>query len=223
MLVAGGETWSRGSRESFGVDFGPPCQSQSDRDGLNIDITSSFTNMPKRRRERDKPKSGPESLYNPNKRVLLSYASDEEETSATDNAAEPLPVDPAEAAIDDRTLANYQMDEYPDSENDAAPGAPVDESVDAYAREDGYGYARENIDDVEYQVTSTTWNNRGARDWDGPTLKPMLGPVSHGEGQDDEEEYDPDTEEAMAYLRAVRWVTSLEELSVLEANQILQI
>ena len=35
--------------------------------------------MPKRRRERDRPKAGPEAAYNPNKRVLLSYDSDGEE------------------------------------------------------------------------------------------------------------------------------------------------
>ena len=34
--------------------------------------------MPKRRRERDRPKSGPEALYDPNKRVFLGYDSDDE-------------------------------------------------------------------------------------------------------------------------------------------------
>jgi hypothetical protein len=45
--------------------------------------------MTKRRRERDRPKAGPESLYNPNKRVHLSYAdSDEEEGPSEIQAVE---------------------------------------------------------------------------------------------------------------------------------------
>lgn len=162
--------------------------------------------MTKRRRERDKPKSGPEALYNPNKRVLLSYASDEEETGdvVTDYAPDGAVV----AVIDDRALANYQMEVYAESESEADVGATVDN--DASALEQEHETIRE--DDVEDE---DPYNAQGkANDDRGPPLRrdaatnqwPTLGPVSYGGDEDEDEEYDPETEEAMAYLEAVRFV-----------------
>jgi hypothetical protein len=56
--------------------------------------------MTKRRRERDRPKAGPESLYNPNKRVHLSYAaSDEEDDSSEIQSVE----DPRKIKLDSRS------------------------------------------------------------------------------------------------------------------------
>lgn len=160
--------------------------------------------MPKRRRERDKPKSGPEALYNPNKRVLLSYASDEEEETVDDTPKQPASVNASEAAVDDRTLANYQMDEYPDSDTDAV----VDAEVDQYA-------PVSELEDVEDETLSGAPDEKVTDDWGPPNRRdpvtlqwPTLGPAVYGEDVDEDEEYDPETEEAMAYLRAVRSVTS---------------
>lgn len=168
--------------------------------------------MTKRRRERDKPKSGPESLYNPNKRVLLSYASDEEEAAAG-NVQEPTDVDAAEVAVDDRTLANYQMTEYLDSEDEAVLGAAIDGDG---ASELGDESTKEGDEDIEEdgEDEGTSAIQDKAIDGRGPPVKrdpatqqwPTLGPVSYGDDEDEDEEYDPETEEAMAYLRAVRFV-----------------
>ncbi|CZT20510.1 uncharacterized protein RCC_06370 [Ramularia collo-cygni] len=173
--------------------------------------------MPKRRRERDRPKTGPESLYNPNKRVLLSYASDdeEEEEAAVDNAPDQTKSDAAEAVIDDRAIANYQMTEYPDSENEVELGATGDEDVGASdGKDEDVEEVGDDADDdgaEEDTGPSSTPQDKVTDDWAPPTKKdpvthqrPTLGPVSFGQDEDDEEDYDPETEEAMAYLRAVR-------------------
>lgn len=167
--------------------------------------------MPKRRRERDKPKSGPDALYNPNKRVLLSYASDEEEATV-DDAVEQPSANVEEAAVDDRALANYQMTEYPDSESDAALGATVDEDRGVLERLKGAYEDVENVDedededeDEEDGKRASTAQGRATdilRKDPATNQWPKLGPVSY----EDDDEYDPETEEAMAYLRDVRLV-----------------
>lgn len=174
--------------------------------------------MTKRRRERDKPKSGPESLYNPNKRVLLSYASDEEE-AAIDDALEQTNADAAEIAVDDRTLANYQMTEYLDSEDESVLGAVVDGNGASEREDEGTNEVAEDVEVVEVtddEATSAaqmkTIEDRGPPTKRDPATaqRPTLGPASYSddEDEDEDEEYDPETEEAMAYLRAVRSVAT---------------
>lgn len=162
--------------------------------------------MTKRRRERDKPKSGPEALYNPNKRVLLSYASDEEENVDAGDAAE--------AVVDDRVLANYQMEEYPESDSDAVIGASVSNGAASFERDEED--AEEDFDDggpsAAQGKATDDWGASNKRDvvtnqW------PTLGPVSYGEDGDEDQDYDPETEEALAYLRAVRSVVDWVSVS----------
>ncbi|SMY29743.1 unnamed protein product [Zymoseptoria tritici ST99CH_1A5] len=154
--------------------------------------------MVKRRRERDKPKAGPEALYNPNKRVLLSYASDEEEVeeealpaaeelvamraSATAyDAAEDAEAEDLDDVEVEGDVSNYQMTEYPDEESEEA--------------------GDEEVEEEESEVLVDEWAKTKRKD---PTTNQWtsLGPPPPD--TDEEDEYDPDTEEAMAYLRAVR-------------------
>jgi hypothetical protein len=168
--------------------------------------------MTKRRRERDKPKAGPEALYNPNKRVLLSYASDEDDggeemlppaeelvamRASTIGANDAADVEEDELEEEDvevqGDVSNYQMTEYPDED--------LEGEVDG-GQAGGEGVEIEQEEEEEVPVDD--WATRKKRD---PTTNqfPSLGPPPPDD-EDEDEEYDPETEEAMAYLRAVRYV-----------------
>lgn len=167
----------------------------------------SITTMTlKRRRERDKPKAGPDALYNPNKRMLLSYASDEEDEDITDASEKQNG-----AAVDERSIANYQMEEYPDEEEeDVKLGAERPVQRDAKP-ETGDNPGEEQEDEGE-ERPSQNRQNRTSKKWANSVKRnertnqyPQLGLMSYQwDEEDEEEEYDSTTEEAMAYLRAVR-------------------
>ncbi|GIZ37991.1 hypothetical protein CKM354_000141800 [Cercospora kikuchii] len=176
--------------------------------------------MPKRRRERDKPKCGPEATYDPNKRVLLSYGSDDEDVEA----ATP-PVDAApETALDESALANYQFAEYPDdeeepeatlgaeAESDTAPGLEDKQSAvppPREPREVGHTDGRDGDEDhrrgaAPMPHVSTSKRQRGAGKSD-TGQRVALGAAANDDDDDyNEEDYDSTTEEALAYLESVR-------------------
>ncbi len=77
--------------------------------------------MAKSRRERDRPKCAPTSLYNANKRVLLKYDSDDEDAAPT-----------APQPVADNVSADYVIAEYPESEVEQVPevkSAVLDEAT----------------------------------------------------------------------------------------------
>ena len=162
--------------------------------------------MPKRRRERDRPKAAPDSLYNPNKRVLLTYESDVEE-----DAPYELPDGTGHPAAMDAATANYKIEEYPDDEEDAIEGA----SGDAPAHEDDVNEFNEINENEEDQVNGddnapqknddSLWTRGGNHKNHTTGQWPALGSLSYQwEDGEEEEEYDSAEDEAMAYLRAVR-------------------
>ena len=156
--------------------------------------------MPKRRRERDRPKAGPEALYNPNKRVLLSYESDEEvedvDLAATENHS-----------LVDRAVPDYAEDLLDDKEAQAEAEAesihnnheedPVEEQGDA---DNGYEDEKEQL----HANDTTLWDRTVSKNihtgqWTA------LGSLSYQyEDGEEDEEVESEEEEAMAYLRAVR-------------------
>ncbi|KAK0897193.1 hypothetical protein LTR02_010797 [Friedmanniomyces endolithicus] len=151
----------------------------------------------KRRRERDRPKAASDAVYNPNKRVLLSYASEEEHEESleqTEGDGHPgatvgvTPNKPITPSCDDdeqRIVERKVMGLVPDSEDMTEGGERVDERPN----ESGL-FSRATAKDS----TTGQWPALGSRmrQWN--------------EEQDEEEdaEYDSTEDEAMAYLRAVK-------------------
>ena len=155
--------------------------------------------MPKRRRERDRPKAGPEALYNPNKRVLLSYESDEEvedqdvavteSQSLLDRAvssyAEDIPDDREERAREGAELAHNSHEEVPVEEQDHCDGQDEDEE--------------------EQPANDTTLWNRSVSKNIHTGQWAAIGSLSYQfEDWEENEDFVSEEEEAMAYLRAVR-------------------
>lgn len=154
--------------------------------------------MTKRRRERDRPKAGPDSVYNPHKRVHLSYGDDDEpEEDAT--------------ALEQTPPINYPA---------ATKSAPLPSSAQPDVGLEG-GAARPDEEDDEYDPSrvlptaedkaekpkqSRKKANAHPGKNEATNQKPALGSLSYQwEGQDDDEEGSiSEEDEAMAYLKAVR-------------------
>lgn len=154
--------------------------------------------MTKRRRERDRPKAGPEAVYNPHKRVHLSYGDDDEpEEDAT--------------ALDQTPPINYPT---------AAKSAPLPLSAQPNAGQEGAAAGLDEEDDeydplmalptADDKAEKPKQSRKKANAYPGKNeatnQKPALGLLSYQwEGQDDDEEGSMSEEdEAMAYLKAVR-------------------
>ncbi|KAI7197465.1 hypothetical protein D0869_11746 [Hortaea werneckii] len=148
--------------------------------------------MTKRRRERDRPKSGPESIYNPNKRVLLSYGSDEEQDD--DDVEQPTGTGHPGAV--DANVADYQIPSY-DEEDDGPADQVADETAAA---------VNGSPEPVAQQEKGRS--NRNVRRNELTGQMPAIGSLSYQWEEDEDGEIDDDydsiEEEAMAYLRAVR-------------------
>ena len=125
--------------------------------------------MGKRRRERDKPKAGPEAPYNPNKRVLLSYGDSDDEAGEVMGAPGPR---------GNTHLTHYAIDEYISDEENVKIRADAGEN-----------------DDMPEQDSK-----REIRRDQSTNQFPALGSAL----EEEEEEEDTETQEAMAYLKAVR-------------------
>lgn len=154
--------------------------------------------MTKRRRERDRPKAGPDAVYNPHKRVHLSYGDDDEPEEDV-------------SALEQTPPINYPA---------ATKSAPMPLSAQPDEAQEG-GAARLDEEDDEYEPSTalpttgdTAEKRRQSRKKanaypgknEATNQKPALGSLSYQwEGQDDDEEgFMSEEDEAMAYLKAVR-------------------
>ncbi|KAK0907662.1 hypothetical protein LTR02_005375 [Friedmanniomyces endolithicus] len=151
----------------------------------------------KRRRERDRPKAASDAVYNPNKRVLLSYASEDEheesleQTEGDGHPGATVGVTPNKMNVpscdDDvqRIVEHDVMGLVPDLEEETEGSERVDERPN-----DSGLFSRATAKDS----TTGQWPALGSRmrQWN--------------EEQDEEEdaEYDSTEDAAMAYLRAVK-------------------
>ncbi|KAF2724750.1 hypothetical protein K431DRAFT_336617 [Polychaeton citri CBS 116435] len=159
--------------------------------------------MVKRRRERDRPKARPDATYNPNKRVLLSYASDED-----DNAPPPSP-----PAIPAPPAFGGPMPAIATPSTSSAIGGP--HGVDSNRVDQGDENEHSNLDDDDDDDEREEEVNLRPRQHKKPSghvmrdhttgQMPALGSLAYQwDDEDGEEEYGSEQEEAMAYLRAVR-------------------
>ncbi|KAK5164231.1 uncharacterized protein LTR77_009925 [Saxophila tyrrhenica] len=156
------------------------------------------------RRDRDRPKHAPTSLYNPNKRVLLQYDSDEEGDLQNTELFAPL---------EDNAAADYTIPEYPDSEGEEGVQKP---SLESGKQHSGNGEAKApepatpaNVDDDEdgprSEAPESTWVYSGKAKNQSTGQWPALGSVAYAwEDQEEPEDFESDEDEAMAYLRGVR-------------------
>lgn len=174
--------------------------------------------MGKRRRERDKPKYAPDGAYDPNKRVLLSYGTDDEDDEVATREVKKA----AELAVNDSRLANYQMTEYPEDEGEGevtvgavtelAPSSGLkgkeNTKPEPEQRIGQEGAEWEPILDKEVPRAVTFRQSRTsgkARETGDPETGQRLALGAAARDHDDhEEEYDSTTEEALAYLNSVR-------------------
>jgi hypothetical protein len=155
--------------------------------------------MTKRRRERDKPKAGPDAAYNPHKRVHLSYGDDDEPGEDATVLEQPPPI-------------NYPAVTKP---------ANLPSTAQQNAGQEGGAAGPDEDDDDEYDPTialpatdDTVVKPKSARKKanaypgknEATNQKPALGSLSYQwEGQEDgDEESLSEEDEAMAYLKAVR-------------------
>lgn len=150
--------------------------------------------MAKGRRERDKPKAPPGALYNPNKRVKLSYDTDSEEEA--DAGAEQIVVNGSgkdayqEADTDvlkESVDAATQEPEDVVEETQSGPQEASEEPTDSAETEQKP--AKRKPRTQRRNRHTGQWNALGAEAWEQ-------------EGDEDEKDGSPD--EAMEYLRAVR-------------------
>jgi hypothetical protein len=154
--------------------------------------------MTKRRRERDRPKVGPDAVYNPHKRVHLSYGDDDEPEEAATALEQPPPINYPTAAKSATLPSSAQPDE-----GQEGGAARLDEEDDEYEP----STALPSTDDKsEKPKQSRKKANAYPGKNEATNQKPALGSLSYQwEGQDDDEEGSMSEEdEAMAYLKAVR-------------------
>ncbi|KAK5679455.1 hypothetical protein LTS10_008273 [Elasticomyces elasticus] len=147
----------------------------------------------KKRRERDKPKAAPNSVYNPNKRVLLSYASDDEvEETAEDVADEG---DTGEADKD-----NQATSQFADAETKVEDGVDVVDAVPAVVLKEDTEKSHEEKSNEPGLFSRSTGRDPTTGQW------PAIGTaISNWDDESDEDvEFEAAEDEAMAYLRAVR-------------------
>lgn len=174
---------------------------------ISDDITIMSGTLKRKRRERDKPKAAHDALYNPNKRVLLSYASDDEEDpeeTVQDAGAPKSSV--ANGAVngdshgvrdgDDPQEAGDAQDLEGAQEAEHMPGP-----TSSHANQDGAapvnqaGEGEEKVPEHSARYSTTT-------------AEPTKQPRDHATGQwtafGQEEDDDGSPNPAMDYLRAVQ-------------------
>ena len=150
--------------------------------------------MPKRR-ERDRPKCAPTSLYNPHKRVLLNYDSDdagEEVQGGPDVTKSP--------SVADNARADYKITAYIESDDEEAVTAvapTASEQQSELQDPDEAKTFKQNGGRVKTSGRHVATRNAATGQY------PALGSASYS-WEDEEEEAESEENEAMAYLRAVR-------------------
>ena len=169
--------------------------------------------MAKRRRERDRPKLGPDALYDPNKRILLSYSSDGNDRDVNEERSTRDHLD------DGAQYAEHYIAPYPEESGDVheQPGQEEWEEVevqnggkDGEAKETGEVEPGEDGEELSsHQTRETKEKNGGSvvRKNQATNQRPALGSLAFQWEDGDavnEEEYDSTGEEAMSYLQAVR-------------------
>lgn len=142
--------------------------------------------MGKRRRERDRPKAGPNDLYNPNKRVQLTYGDEDESEADSSGLPEQPPLNlPAAAKLDSPASAAQPSDARDSEANTSEPTSKRP------SRDPG---RKPNAKPGRNSATNQ---------------KPALGSLAYqfednDDDDDDGAEYPSEEDEAMAYLKAVR-------------------
>ncbi|KAK5692048.1 hypothetical protein LTR97_011221 [Elasticomyces elasticus] len=149
--------------------------------------------MAKKRRERDKPKAAPNSVYNPNKRVLLSYASDDEVDETIEGVADVG--DTGEANKDHQAAAQLAH-----AETKVEDGVDVVDAVPAMVVKEDTEKAPGEKSNEPGLFSRSTGRDPTTGQW------PAIGTaISNWDGELDEDvEFEATEDEAMAYLRAVR-------------------
>jgi hypothetical protein len=153
--------------------------------------------MTKRRRERDRPKAGPESLYNPNKRVHLSYAESEEEDTSephveeekivSQSRAKDIPLSNAQEATKDRQTSRPVVS-IAQNDDDYEPGVPDEPAQPMPATEQ----ARKSPEYRDFQISKSRQTKKNA-DTSGCIQVP-----------DDDDGGDESDQEVARYMRAVQ-------------------
>ncbi|KAK5717285.1 hypothetical protein LTR15_009178 [Elasticomyces elasticus] len=146
--------------------------------------------MAKKRRERDKPKAAPNSVYNPNKRVLLSYASDDEVEDTVEEVAEEGDVGEA----DKDSQATVQL---ADAETKVEDAVDVVNAVLAVVVKEDTEKAPEEKSNEPGLFSRSTGRDPTTGQW------PAIG-TAISNWDDEDVEFEAAEDEAMAYLRAVR-------------------
>ncbi|KAK3646363.1 hypothetical protein LTR56_003123 [Elasticomyces elasticus] len=152
--------------------------------------------MAKKRRERDKPKAAPNSVYNPNKRVLLSYASDDEVDETVEKVADVGNTGGADK--DDQ--ATSQLADAETKVEDGVDGVDVVDAVPAVVVKEDTEKAPEEKSNEPGLFSRSTGRDPTTGQW------PAIGTaISNWDDESDEDvEFEAAEDEAMAYLRAVR-------------------
>jgi len=163
--------------------------------------------MGKRRRERDRPKNTHDAPYDPNKRVLLSYASDDEEAqdAPAEQYKEPAAVQITPSPLADPTIP--QTSRHTGAESDSSDGESTHRRLFEEAWEDDDAGNVDEAAYAEHTPTNKSKRRQHVRANEAAGQRPALGHLikdddSHGS----EAELDSEDEEAMAYLEAVRCV-----------------
>ncbi|GAB7324595.1 hypothetical protein MBLNU13_g08486t1 [Cladosporium sp. NU13] len=154
--------------------------------------------MTKRRRERDRPKAGPDAVYNPHKRVHLSYGDDDEPEEDATALEQKLPINYPTAT----KSAPLPLSAQPDLRLEAGAARP-DEEDDEYDPSIALPTAEDRVEKPKHLRKKA---NAHPGKNEATNQKPALGSLSYQwEGQDEDEEGSMSEEdEAMAYLKAVR-------------------
>lgn len=155
-----------------------------------------------KRRERDRPKAAPGSLYNPHKRVLLSYGSEDEEgRDEQRSTAYAHPADDEDTKLPAVSDEGNQRTVAPEVDKSIDKDLEVTSLPETSSAANKADIVAENPKD-QYESRRTTRRNETTGQW------AALGSLSYQWDDDDyvdEEEYDSAEEDARAYLRAVRY------------------
>ena len=154
----------------------------------------------RKRRERDRPKAGPEAAYNPNKRTLLSYAGSDEEDVPDGVAGTGHP------AAADAVPADYIIAPYPD-EDDICDHESAGVQEDATGPDGLLADQRSEPEDEEEVAGPPPRIDSRLRANPVTGQRPALGALVYEQDYYSENggaDYDSEEAEAMAYLKAVR-------------------
>jgi hypothetical protein len=155
--------------------------------------------MTKRRRERDKPKAGPDAVYNPHKRVHLSYGDDDEPEADAAALDQPPPINYPAAATPAVAMSSAQ-----ENGQQEGPVNPTGTEMD----DDDYdpALALPTTGKMDKSTNPRKKANAYPGKNEATNQKPALGSLSYqweGQGDGDEDSLSEE-DEAMAYLKAVR-------------------